>query len=432
GLRARRPGERIEERRPRRAAATAFLCLPPLHLGEILMPLCGTEGTPQYTSRRARARSSRDPARRGRGGAPARLRRRGVAALRLRPPAVVDARRLPPSALSPHPSSLLVLLRRRGLPRVPVQAPHSPALLLAGHGPPAVRHRPLSLLSPPSPGLLPLPGGALWRPAPLAAAPLGGGRRVDLPRRTGHGLAGAPPLRPPLRRSHPPRQPGRSGVGCCGAACARRGGLEMVHALGRAVLRGLHGEGDRGASRRAASPAALGGGYGFVVTPAALPRLALELPEKIAAEILGGRLSPAALVFGMALAGGLLSLLLPPGRRAAAVTGLALLLAVLPVLPFSTLMEPRYAVPAWIAVAVAFVAGCRTLAASESQARRRADAALALIACVSGLWLNRQDWSVRFARIERMSAENRFFLTMRDGDVLRQPLTLAASLKELA
>ncbi len=103
----------------------------------------------------------------------------------------------------------------------------------------------------------------------------------------------------------------------------------------------------------------------------------------------------------------------------------------LPFLPVSTQMEPRKAMPAWTVLAVAFAAGCGTLAAAESRRRRQAALGIALVACSSGLWLNRQDWSVRFARAERMSAENRFVLEMREGDVLRQPLTLAASLREL-
>ena len=87
--------------------------------------------------------------------------------------------------------------------------------------------------------------------------------------------------------------------------------------------------------------------------------------------------------------------------------------------------------PAWIVIAVAFAAGCCTLAAAESRTRRRTALRNRPVACASGLWLNRQDWSVRFARVERMSAENRFVLELREGDILRQPLTLAASLREL-
>jgi len=172
-------------------------------------------------------------------------------------------------------------------------------------------------------------------------------------------------------------------------------------------------------------------GYGFVVTPSGLARLGLELPGKIAVETAGGRLSAAAVLFGAALVAGLLSLLLPPGRGAV-LAGLALVLAALPVLPVSTLMEPRYAVPVWIVVAVAFAAGCARLATGERPGRRKIAVGLAIIACISGPWLNRQDWHRRFARVERMSAENRFIIAMKNGDVLRQPLTLAASLDELA
>jgi hypothetical protein len=174
------------------------------------------------------------------------------------------------------------------------------------------------------------------------------------------------------------------------------------------------------------------GGYGFVVTPASLPALALELPVKIASEWIGGPLSPAAILVGAALAAGTVALVVLRGRRTAALAGFALLLAILPVLPFSARMEPRYAVPSWIVVAVVFAAGCGAMAASENRTGRRTAVVLAIAACASGLWLNRQDWRGRFATAERISAENRFVFSMKEGDVLRQPLTLTASLRELA
>jgi hypothetical protein len=140
------------------------------------------------------------------------------------------------------------------------------------------------------------------------------------------------------------------------------------------------------------------------------------------------------MVFGAALVLGVAGLLVPPrGGRAVARLAVAMLLAALPVLPVSTRLEPRYAMAAWIVVAVAFALGSAKLAATDRwTARRIAAVVIALVACVSGLALNRTDWRVRFATLERMSAENRFVLEMRDGDVLRGPLTLAASLKELA
>ena len=171
-------------------------------------------------------------------------------------------------------------------------------------------------------------------------------------------------------------------------------------------------------------------GYGFAVRLSDVPALALELPAKIAGELVGGRASVAAIVFALALVAGITTLLLfPRGRRAGALVCCALLLAMLPVLPVSTRMEPRYAVAAWIVIAVAFAVGCGTLAAAG---RRTVAVVVAVVACASGPWLNREDWRVRFATVERMSAENRFVLEMKDGDVLRQPLTLAASLGELA
>gem|GEM_PF-478493 len=172
-------------------------------------------------------------------------------------------------------------------------------------------------------------------------------------------------------------------------------------------------------------------GYGFAVTPANLPALALTLPAKTGVELVAGQLSTAAIALAVALAAGIVSLLVLNGRRAALPLGFALLMALLPVLPVSTRMEPRYAVPAWIALSIAFAAGCWELAAEGSRAGRRTAIALAAVACVAGLALNRQDWDLRFARVQRMSAENRFLLAMKDGDLLRQPLTLAASLWEL-
>jgi hypothetical protein len=169
------------------------------------------------------------------------------------------------------------------------------------------------------------------------------------------------------------------------------------------------------------------GGYGFKVDLGSLPALALALPGKIAVEFIGGRISMAAVLFLTAFVIGILALFFLRGPRTLILTGVALLLALLPVLPVSTQMEPRYAVPAWIVLAVAFAAGCQAL----EDKKRWVGAGLGLAACLSGLVLNRQDWNVRFARAERMSVEDRFLFDMGEGDVLRQPLLLTASLGEL-
>jgi hypothetical protein len=129
----------------------------------------------------------------------------------------------------------------------------------------------------------------------------------------------------------------------------------------------------------------------------------------------------------IALAAGLLALFFLRGLRAFLLTGAALGLALMTILIVSTRMEPRYVVAAWIVVAAAFAAGCQTLA----EKRRWIGALVGLTACLSGLAANREDWPVRFARAERMSAEDRFLFDMREGDVLRHPLLLAASIGEL-
>jgi hypothetical protein len=169
------------------------------------------------------------------------------------------------------------------------------------------------------------------------------------------------------------------------------------------------------------------GGYGFKVDLRSLPALALALPGKIASEFIGGRISMAAVLFLIAFVTGIFALFFLRGPRALVLTGVALLLALLPVLPVSTQMEPRYAVPAWIVLALAFAAGCQAL----EDKKRWIGTVLGLVACLSGLVLNRQDWSVRFARAERMSVEDRFLFDMGEGDVLRHPLLLTGSLGEL-
>jgi hypothetical protein len=170
-----------------------------------------------------------------------------------------------------------------------------------------------------------------------------------------------------------------------------------------------------------------GGGYGFVVDRDHLPALALALPGKIITEFLGGQFSIAAVLFLIAFAAGILALFVLRGLKALLLTGAALGLALLTILVVSTQMEPRYGVAAWTVVVIAFAAGCQAL----DERKRWIGVAVGLIACLSGLVLNRQDWTTRFAWAERMSVEDRFLFEMREGDVLRHPLLLTASLGEL-
>jgi hypothetical protein len=163
-------------------------------------------------------------------------------------------------------------------------------------------------------------------------------------------------------------------------------------------------------------------GYGFEVTPGGWVRLALTLPVKVAAEM-RGRATPAAWVFLAILLAGLV-VVAWRSRGNALRVGAALAFALGPVFPVSTQMEPRYAVVPWLVAALAFPF-------FVSRLERRWAAALAVVACGAGLIANRQDWAVRYADSARRSAEWRFFLSMRPGELLRQPLGVPGEWGEL-
>jgi hypothetical protein len=169
-------------------------------------------------------------------------------------------------------------------------------------------------------------------------------------------------------------------------------------------------------------------GYGFEVTPRDWPRLALELPVKIGLEM-RGLATPAAWLLLAALLAGLV--IAACRSRGAAVRVLAALaLALGPVLPVSSLMEPRYAIAAWLVAAVTFPFACRDLE-RWGRGGRQAAGLLALVACLGGLVANRQDWTVRLADSQRRSAEWRAFLTLAPGELLRRPLGVPGELGEL-
>lgn len=172
----------------------------------------------------------------------------------------------------------------------------------------------------------------------------------------------------------------------------------------------------------------LGGGYGFAVKPEDLPRAALELPGKISTEMLGLPTPAAWVLFAAILAG--LALTLGHGRPAALRLGAGLALALAPVLPVSTRMEPRFAVPTWLVAVVAFAFAGRSLAVRGGRWRFAAGV-LAFAGCAGGLAANRSDWAVRLGEAERRSGEGRFFLTLGPGDLLRQPLGPPGALGEL-
>jgi hypothetical protein len=94
----------------------------------------------------------------------------------------------------------------------------------------------------------------------------------------------------------------------------------------------------------------------------------------------------------------------------------------LPVLPVSSEVVPRYAVAPWAVLVVGFVFGMRPLGSGRW---------LAPAALLATLVANRTDWQAELQRARRMSAENRALLALGRGDVLRGPSGPPASLRQL-
>lgn len=183
----------------------------------------------------------------------------------------------------------------------------------------------------------------------------------------------------------------------------------------------------------------LRGGYGFAVLPGSWPALALALPGKIAAQLAGGETrGPAGwtlLAVWLVLLG-LAAAVRAPGTarggawRAAGLTAAGLLLALLPVLPVSQEMAPRYAMSAWLVAVVSFAAAGWRL--SQPGGRGRAAALGLAAAALAGAGLaNRAAWAEESARAGRKAAENQFLLRMAPNGLLRHPLDRPAALREL-
>lgn len=170
------------------------------------------------------------------------------------------------------------------------------------------------------------------------------------------------------------------------------------------------------------------GGYGWTTRPEELPALLLALPGKFGASLVGGSaFATGALI--VALSAGLGAALFRR-RRAALLFFCALLLVLAPILPVSKTFHPRYGGLAWLAIAVAFGFGIRAWLDRGARFRGLAwlVAAVAVGAAYAG---NRSHWRESLARAERMSAEARFFLRMKDKETLRHPLVPPAAMNEL-
>jgi hypothetical protein len=172
----------------------------------------------------------------------------------------------------------------------------------------------------------------------------------------------------------------------------------------------------------------LGGGYGWSVGPADLPRLAAALPLKLVRAMAGPAPLAGTLLLAALAAGAVAACYRRP--RAALLLLAAAVAAIGPILPASTEMEPRWALPLWLILAAALAFGCDRLA-RPPRGSRAAAVLLASLAVIPAVAVNRQSWAQSYAAAERTSIENRALLALPAGEYLRHPVGPPASLHEL-
>jgi hypothetical protein len=163
------------------------------------------------------------------------------------------------------------------------------------------------------------------------------------------------------------------------------------------------------------------GGYGWATTRETVLPLLQSLPRQWAASI-----APPQWWIAVLLA---LVLLVPiawrlRSRRFALALVLALGAAILPVLPVSREMQPRYVFASWVTLVVFFV-----VAIQVWPPRVRA-LLCALAVAVVGI-AQQAEWDAVYPTAERMSAEARFVLTAPAAATLRLPRTPPAAMGEL-
>lgn len=172
----------------------------------------------------------------------------------------------------------------------------------------------------------------------------------------------------------------------------------------------------------------LGGGYGWSVGAADLPRLAAALPLKMVRAMVGPSPRAGTLLLVALVAGAVAACYRRP--RAALLLLAAAAAATGPILPASTEMEPRWAFPLWLILAAALAFGCDRLARGPRGSRATA-VLLAGVTVIAAVAANRQSWAESYAAAERTSVENRALLVLPAGEYLRHPAGPPASLHEL-
>ena len=152
--------------------------------------------------------------------------------------------------------------------------------------------------------------------------------------------------------------------------------------------------------------------YGWAVRPGDWPRVLVTLPWRMLTVLAHGR---AVGWIAVALAG--IAVILAARRRPWLVLAGACI-AILPIVPVSFEIQPRYALATWVlaAIAVAFV-------------RIRFAPIVVLLAVVVAA---RGQWADSYRLQKRMSNEARVFSMINAGDVLWLPATPPATLPELA
>jgi hypothetical protein len=169
------------------------------------------------------------------------------------------------------------------------------------------------------------------------------------------------------------------------------------------------------------------GGYGWATRSQELPGLIAGLPGKLGGTLLGPLHTLGVLLLACLLTGMALLIWRRPGSVWVIAVSATLVLG--PIVPVAKAVGERFGTLPWLLVTIAFVFGCRELAAG-GPAARLASTALLLFAITAALIANRLDWRRRYSAAERMSTEGQFFLSMQPGDLLRHPLIPAAAMKE--
>lgn len=174
---------------------------------------------------------------------------------------------------------------------------------------------------------------------------------------------------------------------------------------------------------------ALIGGYGWTMTLREAPGLVAGMPARVVRSWLGGSTAWSVLLLAAIAATMLAGFWARP--RALALTGFGFLLASVSVLPVEKAFHLRYGGLPWLAACVAVGFAGQGLAARGGRRAPLLAGLLAGAVTVSALAVNRSVWDERQQVVERMSAEEVFYLGMSAHELLRQPLAPPAAMKEL-